>query len=75
MRVYFQPLGRHAGLRRILQADGWLLKGDRGDAFLAEHPGVADQAAARRRLDRLGLLTSSRLRIAFLPLVGPHRRE
>jgi hypothetical protein len=67
-----QPLRRAVELRLLLQADGWTLEGGGGDTFLAEHPDVADQATARCRLDRLGLLTSSGLRIDFLPVVGRH---
>jgi hypothetical protein len=67
MRVLFQPFRWRVDLRRILQADGWTLEGGRGDSFFAENPGVPDEAAARRRLNRLGLLTSPRLRIVFLP--------
>jgi hypothetical protein len=67
--VLFQPFRGRVDLLRTLWADGWTLQDERDDAFLAEHPGVADEAAARRRLSRLGLLTSSGLRIEF-PLAG-----
>jgi CheY-like chemotaxis protein len=56
MRVYFQPLCRRLELRRIFQADGSMLEAGRDDTVLAEHPGVADEAAARRRLHQLGLM-------------------
>jgi hypothetical protein len=74
MRVSFQLFRGRFDLRRILQADGWLLESGRGDAFLAGHPGVADEAAARGRLARLGLLTSPGLRIEFLPAAGDRSR-
>jgi hypothetical protein len=67
MRVFFQPFHGRVDLRRVLQADGWTLEGGQGDTFLAQHPDVADQAAARSRLDQLRLLTSAGLRIHFLP--------
>src|SRR5262245_11060313 len=67
MRVLFQPLRECPDLRTVLRADGWSLEGARNDAVLAEHPGVADEDAARSRLHRLDLLTSAGLRIEFLP--------
>jgi hypothetical protein len=69
MRVYFQPFRGGVALRQVLQADGWLLEGG-DDAFLAGHPGVTDEPTARSRLYRLGLLTSSGLRIEFVRAVG-----
>jgi CheY-like chemotaxis protein len=56
MRVFFQSLCGRVELRRILQADRWTLEAGRDDTVLAEHPGVADKAAARRRLHQLGLM-------------------
>ena len=67
MRILFQPLRECPDLRTVLRADGWSLEGARDDAVLAEHPGVADEDAARSRLHRLDLLTSAGLRIEFLP--------
>jgi hypothetical protein len=74
MRVLFQPFRGHVELKRILQTDGWTLESGQDDAVLAEHAGVTDEAAARSRLDRLGLLTSGRLRIVFLPAVARQPR-
>lgn len=48
----------------MLERDGWAIESD-GDAFFANNPDVADEPAARNRLDRLGLLTSARVRIEF----------
>jgi hypothetical protein len=67
MRVLFQPFAARVELKRILLADGWTLDAELTDTVLAEHPSVDDEAAARSRLHRLGLLTSGRLRINFLP--------
>jgi hypothetical protein len=80
MRVVFQPFRRHVKLKQILQADGWTLDAGRDNTVLAKHPSVADEAAARSRLHRLGLLTSGQLRIDFLPAatrrpVIPPRRD
>jgi hypothetical protein len=74
VRVFFQPLRGRVELRRILEADGWTLEAGWDDTLLAEHPAVADEAAARSRLHHLGLLTSGRLRIEFLRAVRPPRR-
>jgi hypothetical protein len=75
MRILFEPFRGHVELVRILRADGWTLVAWRDDAVLAEHPGVADEVAARSRLHHLGLLTSGRLRIDFLRAVRPPRRD
>jgi hypothetical protein len=72
VRVLFQPFRGRVDLGPLLQADGWTLEAGRGDAVVAEHSGLADEAAARSRLDRLGLLTSGQLRIDFLP-AAPRR--
>jgi hypothetical protein len=70
MRVRFQPLQTWVNLQRVLRADGWHFEGDSQDVVIAEHPNVADESAVRKRLGRLGLLTSVGLRIEFLPAVG-----
>jgi hypothetical protein len=66
MRVRFQPLCEWGDLRGVLRADGWTLGGGQKDVIVAAHRDVLDEAAARGRLHRLGLLTSSLLRIEFL---------
>jgi hypothetical protein len=66
MRILFQSFPEWIHLGRILRADGWVLEAGRHDGIVAEHPHVPDEAAARSRLDRLGLLTARRLRIEFL---------
>jgi hypothetical protein len=52
-----------------LRDDGWLLTPQPDGSVLASHPAVPDEAAARRRLDGLGLLTTNVARIDFR--VGP----
>jgi hypothetical protein len=61
----FQFLHDPADLLLDLRADGWDLHSGPGGAVVGTHPDVPDQAAARYRLDRLGLLTSRSLRIRF----------
>jgi hypothetical protein len=70
MRVLIRPLGACRDPGRVLRADGWSLEGLPGEAVLAGHPRVADEEAARARLNRLGLLTSAGVRIEFLPAGG-----
>jgi hypothetical protein len=67
MMVRFESLRGVTGVHGLLRADGWKLEGPAGDTFYASHPCAGDQTAARSRLHRLGLLTSSRLRIEFGP--------
>jgi len=70
MRVLIQPSREGRDLFQILRTDGWVLEVGLNDAIVAEHPGIADEPTARSRLHRLGLLTSNRLRIEFLPAAG-----
>jgi hypothetical protein len=67
MMVRFESLGGADGLRDVLRADGWSLEGPAAGTFYASHPRADDQPAARSLLHRLGLLTSSGLRIEFGP--------
>jgi hypothetical protein len=50
---------------QALRGDGWRLQDEPGGAVRGAHPDVANEAAARERLARLGLLTSGALRIRF----------
>jgi hypothetical protein len=68
VKVHIETLRDHEDVRRILLAHGWRLYRASGPAYSARHPKVNDQMAARDRLNDLGLLTSSAVRIQF----GPH---
>jgi hypothetical protein len=74
MNVHFRFL-RQAGLvQEVLRKDGWKLERGHDKFLMARHPDVANESAARDRLCRLGLLTSSSLAIEFRPLptiLGP----
>jgi hypothetical protein len=65
MHVEMKILSRPDIIRDTLHRDGWLIKKAHGDQIHAIHSEVGDEAAARVRLFRLGLLTSSSLRIEF----------
>lgn len=65
MKVHFQFLRGQAQLRGALLADGWQLSAVVGTHLDATHPEVGNEAAARGRLSRLGLLTSTLARIEF----------
>jgi hypothetical protein len=67
MEVYFETVGGSADLRELLESHGWRLDEGEGNHFTARHTDAEDQPAARQKLDRLGLLTSGRLRIEFGP--------
>ena len=62
MNIQIQFLPQADVLRDVLSDDGWLFTKNR-----MSHSQVADEGAARRRLHELRLLTSSALRIEFLP--------
>jgi hypothetical protein len=65
MHLHIQLLRDPDGLRGVLRRDGWKVRTGPHEAVVAVHPDVPDDAAARARLHRLGLLTSSSLRIEF----------
>jgi hypothetical protein len=65
MLTRFQFLQEPAGLLQARRGDGWQLQGEPSGPVTGTHPDVADEVAARYRLDRLGLLISRPLRIHF----------
>jgi len=67
VKVDIQMLRPSEKLLGLLSHDGWALESSQELALCVSHPQVADQEQARHRLDRLGLLTSGRLRIEFRP--------
>jgi hypothetical protein len=69
MKVYIEMLRSSAALRKTLEAAGWKLEAAHEGGVLAGHPHLRDEADARERLNELGLLTSSAVRIEFPPSV------
>jgi hypothetical protein len=67
MDVHFEAVKGPAGLRALLEANGWRLDDGEDNHFTAHHPDVTDQPTARQKLNRMGLLTSAQLRIEFGP--------
>jgi hypothetical protein len=67
MMLFIELLGSPDRLRECLINDGWKLEDLREGNLRATHSQVPDQVAARRRLCKLGLLTSASLRIEFPP--------
>jgi hypothetical protein len=65
MRVRIELLRRSEPVLAALRGDGWAVAFGEDGAVSARHPRVPDESAARRRLHRLGLLTSGALRIEF----------
>ena len=65
MNVYIELLRPSEETRRLLNDDGWKLDPAHPELPHALHCTVADESAARNRLMRLGLLTSSSVRVEF----------
>src|SRR6516164_776292 len=65
MRLRIQLLHQREAVKDCLQRDGWNLEGESRDTLSACHAAVGSEPAARRRLHKLGLLTSANLRIEF----------
>jgi hypothetical protein len=66
MKAHIQTLRDRESVSRLLLKYGWRLD-QAGGNYFARHPAVTDQQAARIRLNDLGLLTSSAVRIEFAP--------
>ncbi len=67
MDVLFRFLHHPDRLRGRLQRDGWALGPTTPAGQRVTHPAVPDEAAARTRLARLGLLTAGSVQIDFGP--------
>jgi hypothetical protein len=74
MRLHLRFLRQAGKLQAAFRNDGWELEREKDETLQARHPEVTDESAARTRLYRLGLLTSSSLSIEFQrKLDGPAR--
>ena len=69
MHLRVQTLRESDQVKQIFAADGWRVEQAHPDTLRVRHPEVTDRMAARVRLDRLGLLTSTCCQIDFPP--GP----
>jgi hypothetical protein len=65
MNVYIQLLRPSDETSRLLSDDGWKLDPAHPEFAHSLHCTVADESAGRSRLMRLGLLTSSSVRVEF----------
>jgi hypothetical protein len=71
MKLHIEMLHDREGILKLLRKHGWRLGRAGSEAsYLARHPTVTDQTTARDRLNAVGLLTSSALRIEFGPDVN-----
>ncbi len=71
MNVHIEVIRPTRHLRATLLSDGWKVESERQDDLWVSHLQVADEGGARGRLNRLGLLTSSSLRIDFPLAIRP----
>jgi hypothetical protein len=65
MHLYIRPLWDATQVAATLRDDGWATVTQPNGALRASHRDVPDEAAARRRLHDLGLLTSQAVQIRF----------
>jgi hypothetical protein len=66
MKMHIESV-RHAGsLKEQLVREGWRVDNAQGGGFLISHGEIASELDARQRLQRMGLLTSGKVRIEFL---------
>jgi hypothetical protein len=74
MKVLFKSAHSVSWVRRKLERGGWRIVHEAPAELLATHPEAADEAAARRFLTELDLLTSVKLQIEF-QYRRPRRQE
>jgi hypothetical protein len=65
MDVRFQFLRQSSEIGKTLRDDGWQVETEGNNYLSAHHPEAPNEFTARTRLLKLGLLTSSSLRIEF----------
>ena len=65
MMVQVHILNRDDEVSATLLHDGWQLETPTPGELLARHHAAIDESSARHRLDKVGLLTSSNVRIEF----------
>jgi hypothetical protein len=65
MRVHIQLLRGAVELKEQLRRSGWIVESVQDGTLVASHEGVTDERDARLHFQRLGLLTSSQVRIHF----------
>jgi len=67
MKMHLQLLRESEIIQRTLEEDGWNFEWEQDGSLMVRHDLVADETACRNRLQHLGLLTTSSLRIKFVP--------
>jgi hypothetical protein len=67
MNVHLELVRQGENVLEMLRHDGWSLEFEGGSYAVVSHRDVPDEPAARRRLTRLGVLTSRSVRIEFDP--------
>ena len=75
MIVRLRFLRQAEEFRKLLEQDGWELKRTEDGLLIAEHAEVSSERNARIRLNCLGLLTSSALRMEFMIWGGSIRKQ
>ena len=73
MEVRFEFLRHFSEIGKALHDDGWCVETQGNNYFSAHHPEALNEFTARSRLLKLGLLTSSSLRIEFQKPFFPSR--
>ena len=67
MKLHLQLLRESEIIQRTLEEDGWNFEWEQDGSLMVRHDLVADETACRNRLQHLGLLTASSVRIKFVP--------
>ncbi len=71
MKMHIETHSQAAALKDQLERDGWRVDQRQDGSMLATSRDVMQEPEARRRLEHMGLLTSSMVRIEFVVARDP----
>ena len=66
MKMHLQFLRESGMIQKALEKDGWDFEWEEDGSLMVGHHLVPDETACRSRLQHLGLLTTSSVRIKFV---------
>ena len=66
MRMHIETNSQPEIVQEQLEREGWHVDRKQDGSMLATNQQITQEPEARRRLDQMGLLTSSRVRIEFV---------
>jgi hypothetical protein len=65
-KLHIEMRSRSDTVKEQLEREGWHVDTKQDGSMLATHSGVIQEPEVRQRLDQMGLLTSSQVKIEFV---------